>query len=120
MTGKVLIVDDEPRVGAILQEVLRHEGYEVDFVDRPNEALNQLKKTAFDVLITDLRMPEMNGLELLDRAKEIRPECQVIVVTAFGAVDTARVALKRGAVDYITKPFSAERELIPVLDSIFS
>ncbi len=120
MTGKVLIVDDEPRVGAILQEVLRHEGYEVDFVDRPKEALKQLKKTAFDVVITDLRMPEMNGLELLDRAKKIRPACQVIVVTAFGAVDTARVALKHGAADYITKPFSAERELIPVLDSIFS
>jgi DNA-binding NtrC family response regulator len=116
----VLIVDDEPRVGVILKEVLQHEGYEVDFVERPTEALEQLKNTAFDVLITDLRMPGMNGLELLDRAKAIRPACQVIVVTAFGAVDTARVALKRGAVDYITKPFSAERELIPVLDSIFS
>ncbi len=120
MKGKVLIVDDEPRVGAILQEILRHEGYEVDFVERPVDALSQLKNIAFDVLITDLRMPVMNGLELLDRAKQIRPRCQVIVVTAFGAVDTARVALKHGAVDYITKPFSAERELIPVLDSIFS
>jgi DNA-binding NtrC family response regulator len=81
----------------------------------PERGLALLKERPFDVVITDFKMPGIDGLELLRRAKVIRPACEVVVMTAHATVEMAREALKRGAVDFITKPFSPERELKPLI-----
>src|SRR5262249_14774167 len=81
------------------------------FVD-PEAGLVRLREQPFDVLVTDLRMPGIDGLEVLRRAHAIRPGCETIVITAHATVGSARAALKHGAVDYLTKPFSIEKELL--------
>lgn len=115
MPSKLLIVDDEPKMGALLVRSLEREGYDVSSTTRASEAIELLKGGAIDVLITDLRMPGMDGLELLARAKSIAPQTDVILMTAFASVETAREALTRGAVDYLVKPVSAENDLKPLL-----
>jgi DNA-binding NtrC family response regulator len=118
MDGRILVVDDEPRMGPMLRRTLASVGLEVEcFVD-PEAGLARLREQSFDVLVTDLRMPGMDGLEVLRRARAIRPACETIVITAHASVGSAREALKHGAVDYLTKPFSVEQELIPVIRSV--
>jgi two-component system NtrC family response regulator len=116
--GRILTVDDEPRVGVLLTKVFRAEGLEAESSVDPEEALRLLKERPFDIVITDLCMPRIDGLEMLRRARSIRPGCEVVVMTGYASVETAREALKRGAVDYITKPFSLEGELKPLVRSI--
>jgi len=116
--GRVLIVDDEPRIGALLSRALEADGWAVECSQDPEKGLALLREQPFDIVVTDLRMPRIDGLEILRRAKAIRPACEVVVMTGHATVATAREALKRGAVDYITKPFSIERELKPVLGGI--
>jgi len=118
--GSILIVDDEIRLGGALRRTLALEGYDASFEPDAEEALRALRARPFDVLLTDLVMPGIDGIELMRRAKRIRPSCEVVVMTAFATVDTAREALKRGAVDYLTKPFSAERDLFPLIHDLLA
>jgi DNA-binding NtrC family response regulator len=118
--ASILIVDDEPRLGDALQRALELEGHSAAYFSDPEAALRALRARAFDVLLTDLVMPTIDGLEVLHRAKRIRPSCEVVVMTAFATVDTARAALTRGAVDYLTKPFSVEQDLCPLLGALLS
>jgi DNA-binding NtrC family response regulator len=118
--GSILIVDDEIRLGDALRRTLALEGYEAFYEPDAEEALRALRSQPFDVLLTDLVMPGIDGIELMRRAKLIRPSCEVVVMTAFATVDTAREALKRGAVDYLTKPFSAERDLFPLIHDLLA
>jgi two-component system, NtrC family, response regulator HydG len=118
MDGRILVVDDEPQMGPMLRRTLGSVGLQVEsFVD-PEAALARLREQPFDVLVTDLRMPGIDGLDVLRRAQAIRPRCETIVITAHASVGSAREALKRGAVDYLTKPFSVEMELIPVIRGV--
>ena len=118
MLGRILVIDDEPQIGPMLYRTLGSVGLEVEsFVD-PEAGLARLRELPFDVLVTDLRMPGIDGLEVLRRARAIRPSCETIVITAHATVGSARDALKRGAVDYLTKPFSVERELLPVIQGV--
>src|SRR5262245_2818039 len=112
--ASILIVDDEPRLGDALQRALELEGHHAQYHSDPELALQELRARPFDVVLTDLVMPQIDGLEVLQRAKRIRPTCEVVVMTAFATVNTARAAMKRGAVDYLTKPFSVEHELCPL------
>ena len=118
MRDDVLIVDDEPKIGALLRAALERDGLGVEALQDPEKALALLKERPFEVVVTDLMMPGIDGLELLRRAKAIRPSCEVVVMTAYASVETAREALKRGAVDYITKPFSVEQELKPLIRAV--
>src|SRR5688572_3525777 len=118
--ASILIVDDEPRLGDALQRALELEGHQAAYFSDPEAALRALRARPFDVLLTDLVMPVIDGLELMRRAKRIRPTCEVVVMTAFATVDTARAALKRGAVDYLTKPFSVEHDLCPLLGALLA
>jgi DNA-binding NtrC family response regulator len=120
MAASILIVDDEPRLGDALQRALELDGHSALYLSDPEEALRALRARPFDVLLTDLVMPGIDGLEVLHRAKRIRPSCEVVLMTAFATVDTARTALKRGAVDYLTKPFSVEHELSPLLGALLA
>ena len=113
--ARIMILDDEPKMGALLQRSLEREGYAVETFERPAAALERLREEPFDVLVTDLRMPGMTGLEVLDRAKAASPALEVVLMTAFASVETAREALTRGAVDYLVKPVSADDDLKPLL-----
>jgi DNA-binding NtrC family response regulator len=115
VVGRVLIIDDEPSVGSLLMRTLASADLEVESYVDPEQGLTRLRERAFDFVVTDLRMPEIDGLEVLRRAKAIRPSCEVILITAHATVATAREALKRGALDYVCKPFSVEDELLPIL-----
>src|SRR5262245_13887102 len=102
---QILVVDDEPNLRRVLGAQLSRDGYEVHAVADGKEALRILQEQYVDVVITDLRMPNMDGLELLRRALALEPELPVVIITAHGTVDNAVAALKSGAFDYITKPF---------------
>ena len=114
----LLIIDDEPGIARLLHRSFSAEGYEVLSTSDPEQGLALLKQHPIDIIITDLCMPETDGLEVLRRSKLIRPGVEVVIITAFATVDTAREAMKRGAVDYLTKPFSIQDELKPLIENI--
>lgn len=102
---KILVVDDEAFLREIIQKGLTQmAGYSVEVAKDGQEALEKVEKEVFDLILTDLMMPEMDGMELLRLIKGIRPEIPVILMTAYGSIDTAVEAMKTGANDYITKP----------------
>ena len=106
--GRVVVIDDEVNAASALQTLLEEDGYEVARAHEGASGLQLLEKTDPDVVLTDLRMPGMDGLELLNRIKEIRPETMVILMTAYGTVKTAVKAMKLGAEDYLGKPIDVE------------
>ncbi len=112
--AKLLVVDDEESMCQFMQIFLSKEGYSVTATADPAEAVSKIEKEDYDLLIADLMMPEMSGLELLSRAKGIDPGLNVIVMTAFASVDSAIEALKKGASDYVTKPFKVEEIKIAI------
>ena len=113
----ILVVEDEDILRISIGDDLKEEGFTVSLSRSPTLALNLLEKEIFEVAIVDYKMPEMNGVELLKRIKNKWPECLVIIMTAFGTIQTAVEAMKLGAYDYITKPFSNE-ELVLILKRI--
>ena len=100
----VLLADDEDTLRTNLAEVLHEEGFDVIACPDGTEALRALRDTSIDALITDLRMPGLTGMELIDQAVNLAPDATIIVITAFGEVETAVEAMKNGASDYICKP----------------
>ena len=114
-TPHILLIDDEERMLAMLEKVLTRKGYMVCTCSEGKEALRLLEEQSFDVVVTDLRMPEVSGMEILRMVKEFSPETMVVMMTAFGSVDSAVEAMKAGAYDYLSKPFKIE-ELLLILD----
>jgi two-component system NtrC family response regulator len=109
MTGKrILVVDDEENLRRVTQLRLQQAGYEVATAADGNQALAFLERNPRDLVLTDLRMPGLSGIELLEKIKEAHPEVIVILATAFGTVESAVEAMKHGAYDYIIKPVNAE------------
>ncbi len=106
--ARVLVVDDEPGMRDFLEIMLQDEGYEALTAGDARDALARIDEEPFDVVITDLRMPGVDGLELLRRIRERSPHTQVIVMTAYGTTETAIEAMRRGAYNYITKPFQVD------------
>jgi two-component system NtrC family response regulator/two-component system response regulator HydG len=106
--GRVLVIDDEVNAASALETLLRDDGYEVAKANDGKAGLLLVEKYEPDVVLTDLRMPEVDGIQLLTRLKEIRPEALVILMTAFGTVKTAVKAMKLGAEDYLAKPIDVE------------
>ncbi|MFQ5750372.1 MAG: sigma-54-dependent transcriptional regulator [bacterium] len=105
MKGKILVIDDEKLKRMTLKTQLEDEGYSVEIGENAFVGLERLKKHAFDVVVTDLRMPSMDGLTFLKKIKKLSPETEVIMMTAYGTIENAVEAMKEGAYDYITKPF---------------
>lgn len=110
----ILIAEDDAVQRAILEDILGAAGYDTTACASGREAIASMQGSAFDLLLTDLRMPEMDGLELLHEAKRIRPEMEVVVMTAYATVQTAVKAMKEGACDYLAKPFDKDELLIIV------
>jgi two-component system response regulator AtoC len=109
--GRILVVDDEEGVRSFLAESLEIDGHHVEEAANGQEALERLRSRSFDLVLTDLRMPGMDGLELLQKVQAEQPEVEFIVLTAHGNVENAVQAMKLGAFDYIQKPVSGPAEL---------
>lgn len=116
--AKILAVDDETVILDILREILVLEGYAVDTVESGPEALTLLKSHTYDFIFTDLKMPEMDGVELTKAVKHIRPDVDVIVITGFATIESVVETMKHGAVDYLQKPFTGD-ELIEFVNKAF-
>jgi len=111
---RILVVDDEPLMREFISETLRRRKYEVKIATDGAHALEQLDSWTADLVISDIKMPKMNGMELLDKLTRTYPATDVIMITAYGTVDDAVKAIKKGAYDYIQKPFTAEELAIKV------
>jgi len=108
-SGKVLVLDDEQIVLDSVKRILEGENYEVETCHRGDEAVEALKKGSFDILITDLKMPGMDGLQAMEALSEVDPDLSMIMFTAYSTVDSAVKAMKLGAVDYCRKPFTPDQ-----------
>lgn len=108
MNGRLLIVDDEVVILKALEKCLTQENYEVEVTTDPNEAIEKCKEKNFDLLITDLKMPAMDGIELVRQIRYLHPDTASIVMTGYGSIASAVEAMKAGAFHYITKPFELE------------
>ena len=108
MKPKILIVDDEPDICRALEFLITKEGYDVSSVNSGEDAIEKIKQVSFDVIVTDIKMGKVDGLGVLEKAKEISADTAVIMMTAFASIESAVEAMKRGAADYIVKPFLNE------------
>jgi two-component system NtrC family response regulator len=104
----VLVVDDEKNYLVVLEALLASEGYEIITADNPEEALRLVKESDLDLVITDVKMPGISGMTILEEAKKVNPDMPLIIMTAFGSIEMAVEAMKKGAYDYIEKPFKNE------------
>ncbi|MHB8231303.1 MAG: sigma-54-dependent transcriptional regulator [bacterium] len=110
----ILVVDDDINYRNILSDYLKNEGYDVESVDSAEEAVNKLEKDFFNIIISDLKLPGNSGIELLKKVKSKTNDVEMIILTAFGSVDSAVAALKIGACDYLVKPLSLEELSITI------
>jgi DNA-binding NtrC family response regulator len=106
--SRILIVDDEEHVSAVFKKILSRKGYDVHYASTGEEALDKLETELFDLVVTDLKMPGMSGLDLLSKGKALNPAMPFIMLTAFGTVRSAVEAMKEGAYDYLIKPVDAD------------
>jgi DNA-binding NtrC family response regulator len=113
----VLLIDDEPLMRLSMTDALRAVGYDVRAAATGQEGMDLLSQAVFDIVITDFRLPGADGLQLLQACKQRSPRTEVIVITAHGSVETAVEAMKRGAYDFITKPFAMD-ELLLIVDRL--
>lgn len=102
---KVLVVDDDAELRATLSEILKGAGYHIDEAPSGKEAIEKITDKDFDIALLDLMMPKMSGIDVLKAIKKIKPKIRVIMITAFATVENAVDAIKKGASDYISKPF---------------
>lgn len=116
-TMKVMVLDDDHENVDILSDTLRSEGFEIEEFTCANKAMSSFRGEEFDVVITDIKMPVMDGLEVLSRVKECRPTTRVILVTGFASMENAVEALHRGAYRFFRKPLDL-RELIHTLRKV--
>jgi DNA-binding NtrC family response regulator len=103
---KILILDDEPIVCKRLKPSLEKHGFQVDTFTRSFEALQAVKENGYDIIITDLKMEGMDGMRFLQEAKKLNPNTEVIVITGFATMETAKESFKQGVFDFIAKPFN--------------
>ncbi len=111
---RILLIDDEPRMLSLLNTILKGEGYTLTPVQDSSKVPELLNTEVFDLMITDIRMTPIDGLELLKIARQVRPSMPVIILTAYGSVETAIEAMKLGTFDYVTKPFKMDELLITI------
>ncbi len=111
---RILVAEDEGRIGDLLVEILSKEGREITVVEDGTKAIEAMESSLYDLLITDLNMPGVNGMEVVRRAKRLNPQILVIIVTGYASLESAIQAVKEGAYDYIRKPFRLDELQISV------
>jgi len=116
--ANILIIDDEKSIRKTLSEILSYEGYKIDESGDGEEGFKKFSEKEYDVVLCDIKMPKMDDIEFLDKAKEINPDVPVIMISGHGNVDTAVEAVKKGAYDYISKPPDLNRLLITLRNAL--
>ncbi|MFW6304112.1 MAG: sigma-54-dependent transcriptional regulator, partial [Candidatus Sumerlaeota bacterium] len=108
MQVSILIIDDELKMCKALKHVLAREGYDVDITDDPRQALQLFAEKKYSIVLCDLKMPGLSGLDVLEHLRKVEPDVSVIMMTAYASAETAVEAMKKGAYDYLIKPFSTD------------
>ena len=116
--SSILIVDDEPGVRSALSGVLRDEGYDVETVESGEACLNKLSNKVFDVVVLDIWLPGMDGLEILGRMRERKVKAQVVIISGHGNIESAVRAIKMGAFDFVEKPLSLDKAILVVRNAL--
>src|SRR5215216_1453024 len=116
----VLVIDDEPGIALLCDRILSRAGYDVISETNPHTAIEDLQKDHFDLLLVDIRMPEVDGFDVISRAKIVQPDIAVLVMTGFGTVETAIRALRQGVDGLLLKPFEKSQELLQAVRQALS
>jgi two-component system nitrogen regulation response regulator NtrX len=116
--SNILIVDDEKAIRKTLSEILSYEGYKIDEAGDGEEGIRKFREKEYDVILCDIKMPKMDGIEFLDKAKEANPDIPIIMISGHGTIETAVEAVKKGAYDYISKPPDLNRLLITIRNAM--
>ena len=116
--AKILIIDDEKSIRSTLREILEYEKYAVDEAVDGQDGIDKLSKNNYDIALCDIKMPKLDGIEVLEKAQEISPELPFIMISAHGSIETAVDAVKKGAYDFIQKPPDLNRLLITVRNAL--
>ncbi len=116
--ANILIIDDEKAIRKTLSEILSYEGYKIDEAGDGEEGLKKFSEKSYDLVLCDIKMPKLDGIEFLERSKEINPDVPVIMISGHGNIDTAVEAVKKGAFDYISKPPDLNRLLITLRNAL--
>jgi DNA-binding response OmpR family regulator len=111
---RILVVEDDAEMRSLLKDFFEEDGFEIDSVSNGSEAFRKIAREPFDLIITDIRMPGLTGLDILPGIKKLQPEVSIIVITAFGSEEVRRKAFDRGATAYLEKPilFNKLRTLV--------
>lgn len=118
MNKKILVVDDEKNIRLTLEKALSNAGYEVETALNGEDGLEKISEDEFPVILLDMKMPGMDGLEFLEKVNELNYQTRVIMITGYGNVETAVETMKLGAVDYLRKPFKPQ-EILEIVDHVF-
>src|SRR5580698_3059740 len=116
--SNILIIDDEKAIRKTLSEILSYEGYKIDEAGDGEEGLKKFRETEYDVILCDIKMPKIDGIEFLEKAKESNPDVPIIMISGHGTIETAVEAVKKGAYDYISKPPDLNRLLITIRNAM--
>ncbi len=116
--SNILIIDDEKAIRKTLSEILSFEGYKIDEAGDGEEGFRKFRDKEYDVILCDIKMPKMDGIEFLEKAKEANPDLPIIMISGHGTIETAVEAVKKGAYDYISKPPDLNRLLITIRNAM--
>ncbi|MCO5239273.1 MAG: sigma-54 dependent transcriptional regulator [Chitinophagaceae bacterium] len=116
--SNILIIDDEKAIRKTLGEILSYEGYKIDEAGDGEEGLKRFREKNYDVVLCDIKMPKTDGIEFLDKAREINPDVPIIMISGHGTIETAVEAVKKGAYDYVSKPPDLNRLLITIRNAM--
>jgi DNA-binding NtrC family response regulator len=116
--ANILIIDDEKSIRKTLSEILSYEGYKIDEAGDGEEGVKKFSEKTYDVVLCDIKMPKLDGIEFLDKAKEINPDVPIIMISGHGNIDAAVEAVRKGAFDYISKPPDLNRLLITLRNAL--
>jgi two-component system, NtrC family, nitrogen regulation response regulator NtrX len=116
--SNILIIDDEKAIRKTLSEILSYEGYKIDEAGDGEEGFRKFREKEYDVILCDIKMPKMDGIEFLEKAKEVNPDLPIIMISGHGTIETAVEAVKKGAYDYISKPPDLNRLLITIRNAM--
>ena len=117
---RILIIEDDEEMRSLLKDSLEEEGFETDSVSNGSDAFRKLVKESFNLIITDIRMPGLTGLDILPGIKQLQPEVPVIVITAFGSEEVYRRSIERGAAVYLEKPIRTNKLKMLIHEMVFS
>jgi len=116
--SKILVIDDERSIRNTLKDILEYEKYEVDLAEDGIKALEKVKTAEYDIILCDIKMPGMDGIEVLEKLGEFTPDTPVVMISGHGNIDTAVDSIKKGAFDYIEKPLDLNRLLITIRNAM--